>query len=103
MKAILVIDNVPNCCVACPFFEFINGDDHNDCRTHCIAKLGLINDYGAEVRPSWCPLKPMPSRKDNNDSEMVGSIQMDIGYTLGWNECIDAITGDTDGTKGETE
>ena len=61
MKAILVIDNVPNCCVACPFFEFINGD-HNDCRTHCIAKLGLINDYGAEVRPSWCPLKPMPDK-----------------------------------------
>ena len=64
MKAILVID-MPSCCVACPFFEFINGDDPDDCRTHCIIKLELINDYGAEVRPKRCPLKPMPKFKIN--------------------------------------
>ena len=40
------------------------------------------------------PLKPLPSRKDNNESVMVGDFQMDIGYILGWNECLDEITGE---------
>lgn len=35
-------------------------------------------------------IKPMPSRQDN-DSEMVGCLQMDIGYTLGWNACLDEL------------
>lgn len=66
MKAILVFDDMPSCCTACPFFEFINGDDHDDCRTHCIVKLGQINEYGAEVRPKWCPLKH-PLKYASND------------------------------------
>ena len=30
-------------------------------------------------------IRPMPSRKYNHDSEM------DIGYTLGWNNCLEEL------------
>lgn len=39
------------------------------------------------------PLKQLPLRKDNDESVMVGDFQMDIGYILGWNECLDEILG----------
>ena len=42
------------------------------------------------------PLKQLPLRKDNDESVMVGDFQMDIGYILGWNECLDVITGETE-------
>lgn len=44
-----------------------------------------------DVPPDWCPLKPLPERKeyiapiDNVES------QKDI-IAVGWNACIDAIT-----------
>ena len=37
------------------------------------------------------PLKPMPLRKNNDESVIVGSLQMDIGYILGWNDCLEEI------------
>lgn len=90
MKAILVIDDMPNCCTACPFFEFIN-DYEDDCRTRCNVKFGRINEYGTDVRPKWCPLKPMPQKycTDGDDIE-------EDSYWQGWNECLDAITGETE-------
>ena len=47
------------------------------------------------IRPDWCPLKPLPERKeyivpiDNVES------QKDI-IAVGWNACINAITGGED-------
>lgn len=47
--------------------------------------------YANDVIPGWCPLKPLPERKeyiapiDNVES------QKDI-IAVGWNACIDAIT-----------
>ena len=40
------------------------------------------------------PLKPMPSRKNNDEGVMVGSLQMDIGYIFGWNDCLNEIVGE---------
>ena len=90
MKAILVVD-LPSCCTACPFFEFINGDDYDDCRTHCIVNLGHINEYGTEVRPKWCPLKPMPKKK-----ELANYLPFDdysqqtrfMDFVNGYNACL---------------
>lgn len=78
MKAILVIDDMPNCCTACPFFEFIN-DYEDDCRTRCNVKFGRINEYGTDVRPKWCPLKPIP--KKFNDDVYEGWMFFDKGET----------------------
>ena len=54
----------------------------------------VIQDrYGMPVKAEvdGYPLKPLPSRKNNDESVMVGSLQMDIGYILGWNECLEEI------------
>ena len=80
-KSILVIDT-PNNCAECKLM-YLQGIGESIC-----------NAVDWERRPSWCPLRPMPSRKNNNESEMVGCLQMDIGYTLGWNECLEEIAGE---------
>lgn len=78
-KSVLVIDTPENC-GKCKFISTFW------CRTiHC--RRVPNND----VIPGWCPLKPLPERKeyiapiDNVES------QKDI-IAVGWNACIDAIT-----------
>lgn len=110
MKTILVIDDMPNCCTACPFFEFIN-DYEDDCRTRCNVKFGRINEYGTDVRPKWCPLKPMPEKlyvEANSIEDLMPSefdmdkfvlkIRLDADKlcALGWNACLKEITGETE-------
>ena len=113
MKAILVIDDVPSCCTACPFFEFVN-DYEDDCRIRCNVKFGRINEYGTEVRPKWCPLKPMPEPKEVEVNEIedlmhteysiediytnkyIATIRLatDKLISLGWNACLKEIGDD---------
>nr|DAM24808.1 MAG TPA: hypothetical protein [Caudoviricetes sp.]DAM33924.1 MAG TPA: hypothetical protein [Caudoviricetes sp.]DAU62045.1 MAG TPA: hypothetical protein [Caudoviricetes sp.] len=78
-KSVLVIDTPENC-GKCKFISTFW------CRAiHC--RRVPNND----VIPGWCPLKPLPERKeyiapiDNVES------QKDI-IAVGWNACIDAIT-----------
>ena len=80
-KSILVIDTPKNCA---------------ECKLMYLQGIGegICNAVDWSRRPLWCPLRPMPQRKNNNESEMVGCLQMDIGYTLGWNECLDEIVGE---------
>ena len=79
-KSVLVIDTPENC-GKCKFIsEF-----------WCKAMGGrrVLNN---DVIPNWCPLKPLPERKeyivpiDNVES------QKDI-IAVGWNACINKITG----------
>ena len=77
--SVLVIDTPENC-GKCKFISTFW------CRAiHC--RRVPNND----VIPGWCPLKPLPERKeyiapiDNVES------QKDI-IAVGWNACIDAIT-----------
>ena len=83
-KSILIIDT-PSSCEECPFMCYSNMA--MTCRPQ---KYKMVED-GME-----CPLKPMPLRKNNQESVMVGSIDMDIGYILGWNACLDEIMGETE-------
>lgn len=41
-----------------------------------------------EIKPEWCPLKPMPEKREPNPLS-------DSNYfdAMGWNACIDAICG----------
>ncbi len=83
-KSVLVM-NTPENCKSCihisTFYPF--------CRINCRD----IKD--TSTKPDWCPLKPLPERKeyivpiDNVES------QKDI-IAVGWNACIDAITGGMD-------
>lgn len=91
MKAILVIDEMPNCCTACPFFEFIN-DYEDDCRTRCNVKFGRINEYGTDVRPKWCPFKTMPMKREPKE-EWLNEYHRDE-FADGWNACLEELERD---------
>lgn len=83
MKAILVLE-MPSSCTNCPCAG--NNYDYNECEPKG-KRLALEDIY--EKRPSWCPLKPMPSKKDKpTKSESVAC------FNSGYNACIDEILGD---------
>lgn len=98
-KLVLVIDTPENC-YDCPFGTAYCGDsEYEGCceLAECLdSDMRLIAeeyyDYESESRPDWCPLKPLPERKeyivpiDNVES------QKDI-IAVGWNACINKITG----------
>lgn len=93
-KSVLVIDTPEHGCISC-----LIGRNHSNSLETCIycpiaGKSAL--DEEAEIIPDWCPLKPMPEKKeyivpiDNVES------QKDI-IAVGWNTCINMIVkGDYD-------
>lgn len=82
-KSVLVIDTPENC-YSCYLRKLIRN------WSYCAVKSERIKN--AMVKPNWCPLKPLPEKKeyivpiDNIES------QKDI-IAVGWNACIDEITG----------
>lgn len=96
-KSVLIIDT-PETCVDCQFcYELDEGieaccsitDDDTD---KSLMKEIDCEDGYCQGKPDWCPLKPLPEKReyivpiDNVES------QKDI-IAVGWNACIDAITG----------
>ena len=72
MKAVLVID-MPNNCGECKLIH-LQGIGESICDAVDWSK-----------RPSWCPLRPLPNKlKETNDD------------AIGWNACLDEITGETE-------
>lgn len=82
-KSVLVI-NTPKYCALC---VLRSGVFHPFCRVN----NRDITDLS--IRPDWCPLKPLPEKKeyivpiDNVES------QKDI-IAVGWNACLREITGE---------
>lgn len=82
-KSVLVIDTPENChsCHLCGFAIDLQ---------YCKETLKEI--MNTSIKPDWCPLKPLPEKKeyivpiDNVES------QKDI-IAVGWNACIDEIIG----------
>ena len=74
-KAILVMD-MPEKCMDCPC----------EYEGRCEVKFGIY--VSLNEKPSWCPLKPMPEKREPNPLS-------DSNYfeAMGWNACIDAICG----------
>ena len=81
-KSVLVM-GTPEDCESCVLH---GGIFHSFCKINC----RYIEDLS--TKPDWCPLKPLPEKKeylvpiDNVES------QKDI-IAVGWNACIDKITG----------
>lgn len=89
-KSVLVMDTPERGCISCPI-----GQNDSNCRItriYCPIAEETAFDEEAETIPDWCPLKPLPDKKeyivpiDNVES------QKDI-IAVGWNACIDEITG----------
>lgn len=94
-KSVLVIDTPENC-YDCPFgTEHCGNPEYEGCceLAECLdSDMSLITeeyyDYESKSRPNWCPLKPLPEKKRM-------SADYWNGMTDGWNQCIDAIAGES--------
>ena len=96
-KSVLVMDT-PKMCMGCPFawpvddYSFvciIAYDEDGDCKA--------ISDdsYGKKVE-DWCPLKPLPEKMKVTgiyNGEYFKAGGKPPSYKIGWNGCIDEITG----------
>lgn len=80
MKAVLVID-MPNNCEECKIIYLQWHGESSTCDS---------GDWSE--RPSWCPLRPLPSFKavDLNDTRDV------VMFCHGWNTCLAEITGEAE-------
>ena len=100
-KSVLVMETPENC-YDCPFGTEYCGSFNYDGNCELAECLGNVMtliteeqyDYESKAKPDWCPLKPLPEKKeyivpiDNVES------QKDI-IAVGWNACIDEITGES--------
>ena len=93
MKAVLVID-MPKDCWDCHLV-----DEWGNCNAIKMTseRYGVsVKQYDKE-RASWCPLRPLP--KKMNETEYMQKVNSDGDWyeqVVGWNNCIDEITGETE-------
>ena len=76
MKAILVLDKMPNSC--------------EECIVRCDGYSAKEYAQRTIIKPDWCPLKLLPKRIPTNEYGYM------TPYGSIWNACIDAITGETE-------
>lgn len=85
-KSVLVI-NTPKYCALC---VLRSGVSHPFCRVN----NRDITDLS--IRPDWCPLKPLPEKMKVTglyNCEYFKAGDRPPSYKIGWNNCIDEITG----------
>lgn len=83
-KCVLAMD-MPTLCHKCPL-----------CTYHNVWYCEAVNKkipYMTE-KPSWCPLREVPDKKEYYDEE-VDYCDWEDGYKRGYNACIDKILGDS--------
>lgn len=86
MKAILVLDKMPKSCANCRLKRgLFCGENGNSLYDYI-----HYNDKPSD-KPDWCPLRPLPERKPKDNSNEVN-----LGFELGWNACLDEILGETE-------
>lgn len=86
-KSVLVIDT-PESCRSCYLRGFTLA------LQYCKVESEHIKD--TSVKPDWCPLKPLPDKMKLTGvygREYFQSNGKMPSYKIGWNDCIDAITG----------
>lgn len=100
-KSVLVIDTPENC-LDCQFcYELGEGveaccsisDDDKD--ASLMKKIDCEYGY-CQGKPDWCPLKPLPEKKEYVDPTSSAKAKKNI-IAVGWNTCINMIVkGDSD-------
>lgn len=84
-KSVLVIDTPEKGCGTCIIGHiFMDGD------VFCPIEGIIISRKEAESIPDWCPLKPLPEKKEYIVPIDNVEANKDI-IAVGWNACIDAI------------
>ena len=78
MKAVLVVDMPKNCA---------------ECKLMYLQGIGesICNAVDWEERPSWCPLKRMPEKKETDiETDLSSGDDYISGYKDGYNRGVDA-------------
>ena len=96
-KSVLVLDTPTNC-YDCPFgtgycsdLEYEGLCELADCLDYDVILMTEEHyDCESKSRPDWCPLKLLPEKDTKNHFPD----EFEDGYAIGWNACIDEITGD---------
>ena len=95
-KSALVM-KTPKNCYECPFSCEWFGDPVYEACCELYSNLrtkedALITeecyDYEGEVKPDWCPLKPLPEK--NKALKVADGYE--LGYEDGWDKCLEKIT-----------
>lgn len=81
-EKVLIIDN-PDGCIDCVAGRWNTQKDYAICKAE-----GKINSEKYK-KPSWCPLRPLPERKEEAKEPLATRYYM----AEGWNDCLDEITG----------
>lgn len=94
MSELLVIDTPEHGCVSC----LIDRNHSNSLETciYCPIAGKSALDEKAEIIPDWCPLMDLPEKMKvtgiyNGEYFKAGGKLP--SYKIGWNDCIDEITG----------
>ena len=84
IKAILVLDKMPNSC--------------EECIVRCDGYSAKEYAQRTVTKPNWCPLKFLPPKLDENDWHRMfsGLFSERVAKGYGWNACLDAITGEAE-------
>ena len=79
-KAVLIMDDMPECCAdcCCGYFE----RDSKELNLICGATGEDANNVG---KPDWCPLRELPEKANHPDYCDNGR------FDKGWNACLDKI------------
>lgn len=101
-KSVLVMDTPKNC-YDCQFgTEYCGNLEYEGCceLAECLdSDTRLITeehyDCESKSRPEWCPLKPLPEKKEYINS--VSNIEATKNIAAaGWNACLREITGEVE-------
>lgn len=91
MKAILVLDKMPDCCGNCPLLQQWYDDEHEEWYEMCFYRYCKIEN--TESKLNICPLKPIPNKRKMPITKTFGT-DFNKGRVVGWNDCIDEILGE---------
>ena len=99
-KSVLVIDT-PDRCFNCPLHQIIDAEENeHEFMMFCNAEywrepITHQPIENLEERPSWCPLRPLPSQMKYNDDLWTNNAEEEY-YKEGWNRFYEMITGETE-------
>ena len=90
MKLSVLLVATPSKCSECEICAKYYDDEIEDIVEYCPVVDGLVPRDRIDDE---CPLKPLPEKLI---PEIVVGIPFAMGCCQGWNDCLDAITGETE-------
>ena len=90
-KAVLVMDDMPECCADCYCGHFER--DTKELNLVCGATGEDANNVG---KPDWCPLRELPEKKEEFElrkckGSVKGTWKVPLIENKGFNACLDEI------------